>query len=123
MAHFAKLDENNTVVQVVVVANEVITPDGENENGQLGVDFLSNLFGGIWKQTSYNNNFRKQFSGMGHIYDESADVFILNKPFPSWTLDENYDWQPPVPFPNERVNGAPKPFNWNEDTQSWDEVW
>ena len=76
MAHFAKLDENNAVVQVVVVANEVITPDGENENGQLGVDFLSNLFGGIWKQTSYNNNFRKQFSGMGHIYDESADVIL-----------------------------------------------
>jgi len=113
MAHFAKLDENNTVVQVDVVANEITTPDGVNEDGQLGIDFLSNLFGGVWKQTSYNNNFRKQFAGIGDTYDESADVFILNQPFPSWTLDVNHDWQPPVTRPEGN-------YSWNESTQSWD---
>lgn len=113
MAHFAKLDENNNVVQVLVVSNEITIPDGVNENEQLGIDFLSDLIGGTWKQTSYNHNFRKQFAGIGYTYNESDNVFVLKQPFPSWTLDENHDWQPPV----SRPEGS---YSWNESNQSWD---
>ena len=113
MAHFARLDENNKVVQVVVVSNEVTTPDGVNENEQLGIDFLSNLYGGTWKQTSYNNNIRKQYAGSGDTYNESDDIFIKAQPFPSWTLDGNHEWQPPVVRPEGD-------YIWNESAQSWD---
>lgn len=113
MAHFAKLDENNKVVRVLVVSNEVTTPDGVNEDEQLGIDFLSNLCGGgTWKQTSYNHNFRKQYAGLGFTYNEAADIFIEDQPFPSWTLDENHDWQPPVVQPEGK-------YFWNESAQSW----
>jgi hypothetical protein len=89
MAHFAEIDENNTVIRVVVVNNS------EEHRGQ---EFLSNDLGlgGTWIQTSYNNNFRKQFAGVGFTYDPQADVFIAPKPFPSWVLNDNYDWVPPV---------------------------
>jgi len=113
MAHFSKLDENNKVVQVLVVSNEITTPDGVNEDEQLGIDFLSNLYGGVWKQTSYNNNFRKQFASKDSTYNETGDVFIAKQLFPSWTLDENHDWQPPV----IQSEGD---YIWNESTQSWD---
>ena len=116
MAHFTKLDENNKVIQVVVVSNEVTTPDGVNEDEQLGIDFLLNLYGdGVWKQTSYNDSICKQFAGMGYTYDDSNNVFIEPKPFPSWTLDENHDWQPPVLRPEGN-------YFWNESAQSWDAV-
>jgi|TARA_Y100000310_G_scaffold186321_1_gene186471 hypothetical protein len=112
MAHFTKLDENNQVVQVIVISNEITTPDGVNEDEQLGIDFISALYGGVWKQTSYNNNFRKKYAGVGYTYDETADVFIVPQPFPSWSLDGNYDWQPPVPRPEGD-------YLWNEPTLSW----
>jgi len=112
MAHFTKLDENNQVVQVIVISNEITTPDGVNEDEQLGIDFISALYGGVWKQTSYNNNFRKKYAGHGYTYDETADVFIVPQLFPSWSLDENYDWQPPVPRPEGD-------YLWNEPTLSW----
>lgn len=115
MAHFSKLDENNTVIQVVVVSNEVTMPDGVNENEQLGIDFLSARHGGVWKQTSYNNNFRKQYAGMGFTFDEAADVFVAHQPFPSWSLDGNHDWQPPVAQPEGE-------YLWNESAQSWDAI-
>ena len=112
MAHFAKLDENNKVVKVVVVSNKVTTPDGVNEDGQLGIDFLSNLLGdAVWKQTSYNNNFHKQFAGMGYTYNDSNNVFIVPKPFPSWTLDESHDWQPPVSRPDIK-------YFWDENNKA-----
>ena len=113
MAHFSKLDENNKVVQVLVVSNEITTTDGVNEDEQLGIDFLSNLCGGTWKQTSYNHNFRKQYAGFGYTYNEADDIFIAAQPFPSWTLDENHDWQPPIAAPEGN-------YNWNESTNSWD---
>jgi len=116
MAHFAKLDENNNVLAVHVVNNDVITIDG-NESEQAGVDFLTGLHGHtLWKQTSYNGNFRKQYASLGYTYDADADVFISIKPYPSWLLDENYDWQPPTPKPTEGF------WQWNESTLSWVEI-
>jgi hypothetical protein len=90
MAHFAEINSTNTVVRVIVVANEYETN---------GAEWCSNLFGGTWVQTSYNNKIRKQFAGVGYTFDATADVFIAPKPFASWSLDANYDWQAPIAYP------------------------
>ena len=117
MAHFAELDENNIVTNVVVIHNNELL-DGETESEVKGVEFCSTLFGhSNWIQTSYNNNMRKQFAGIGFSYDDVNDVFISPQPYPSWSLDENYDWQAPTPKPEDD-----KEYTWNEDTQSWDEI-
>ena len=115
MAHFAKLDENNIVVEVNVVNNEVLNPNNEEASGIL---FLTEWSGGYtnWKQTSYNENFRKQYAGIGYSYDPVADVFIAPQPYPSWTLDDNFDWQPPTPRP-EGID-----LYWDEETLSWLEI-
>lgn len=88
MAHFAEIDENNIVKQVLVV------PDEQEHRGQ---EFLANdlQLGGTWIQCSYNNRIRKQYPSPNYSYDPIADVFIKPQPDPSWSLDENYDWQPP----------------------------
>jgi len=115
VAHFAKLDENNVVTQVIVVANKD-TADAEGvEKEHIGAAFCERLFGGTWKQTSYNGNIRKQYAGIGYKYDADLDMFITPQPFASWTLDGNGDWQPPTPMPEGN-------YAWNEETQSWDEV-
>ena len=117
MAHFAELDENNIVTKVIVVHNNELM-DGETESEVKGVGFCVSLFGGSnWVQTSYNNNMRKQFAGVGYAYDDINDVFIAPKPFPSWSLDENFDWQAPTPIPEDDKN-----YTWNEENLSWDEV-
>lgn len=115
MAHFAKLDNNNNVLEVNVVANAAL--DSNNEEAS-GIEFLTNWSGGYinWKQTSYNNNFRKQYAGIGYTYDPINDVFISPQPFASWSLDENFDWQAPTPMP---VEGR---WSWDEDTLSWIEI-
>jgi len=112
MAHFAKLDENNIVIEVNVVNNDVLDPNNEEQSG---IQFLTQWSGGHsnWRQTSYNGNFRKRYAGRGFKYDESADVFIAPQPFPSWTLDENYDWQPPKQKP------AGRRVYWDEDLGDW----
>ena len=109
MAHFAKI-ENNVVTQVVVVSND------QEHRGQ---DFLAIdcELGGTWIQTSYNNNIRRKFASVGFIYDTVNDVFIEPQPYPSWNLDSEFNWQAPVPVPNKD-----KPYEWNESTQSWDEI-
>lgn len=115
MAHFVKLDKNNIVTQAVVVDNQVLLEDS-NESEQKGIDFLNTLFGNAtWVQTSYNGNIRKQFAGIGYTYDEANDVFIAPQPFNSWSLDENFDWQPPTPYPTDG-----QPYEWNENAQTWD---
>jgi len=117
MAHFAELDENNIVTQVVVINNNELL-DGETESEAKGVEFCSTLFGhSNWMQTSYNNNMRKQFAGIGFSYDDVNDVFISPQPYPSWSLDDNQDWQAPTPIPEDD-----KKYSWNEETQSWDEI-
>lgn len=108
MAHFAELDKNNIVLRVIVVDNSV-EHDGEN--------WCHNLFGGRWKQTSYNNRIRKQYAGIGYTYDEKNDVFVAPQPFPSWTLDKNHDWQPPVPYP-----AGDKMYFWSESKKKWIEA-
>ena len=118
MAHFAELDENNVVLQVIVVHNnELIDSDG-NENEAKGIQFCNSLFGHTnWIQTSYNANMRKQFAGIGYTYDDVNDVFVSPQPYPSWSLDENHDWQAPTPKPEDENT-----YIWNEETQSWDEI-
>lgn len=108
MAHFAQLDSNNKVLRVLVVSN-----DDEHRGQEFLAEDLG--LGGTWIQTSYNNDFRKQFAGIGFSYDETADVFIAHSPFPSWQLDGNHDWQPPTPRPDGD-------FYWDEDTQTWREL-
>ena len=118
MAHFAELDENNTVLQVIVVHNNELLDDEGQENEVKGVEFCNSLFGHTnWVQTSYNNNMRKQFAGTGYTYDQDKDVFVAPQPYPSWSLDDNSDWQPPTPMPEDD-----NLYSWNEETQNWDLV-
>lgn len=107
MAHYAFLDANNIVVEVIVGKDETDTShDWEVYYGaQRGMRC---------KRTSYNNNYRKQFAGVGYRYDDAADVFISPQPFPSWSLDAIHDWQPPVPRPE----GVYMP-RWDEPTLLW----
>ena len=113
MAHFATLDESNIVTQVDVVANDVILDGDGNEQEQLGINFLTALYGaGNYKQTSYNKNFRKNYAGVGYTYDAVKDKFIKSKPYASWSLDENDDWKAPVEYPADGDN-----TNW----YTWDE--
>ena len=116
MANFAELDNNNIVLRVISVHNNECKDQNENENEAIGTLFCHNLLGGRWIQTSYNNNIRKQLAGIGYMYDAEADVFITPQPCPSWTLDSNHDWQPPVPKPTEGM------WSWNEETLSWTEI-
>ena len=94
MAHFAELDENNVVLQVIVVHNNELKGANGVEYENKGVEFCSSLFGHTnWVQTSYNNNIRKQFAGVGFTYDDVNDIFVAPQPYPSWSLDDNSDWQ------------------------------
>jgi|TARA_R110000796_G_scaffold48799_1_gene116893 hypothetical protein len=108
MAHFAELDSNNIVLRVIVVADEH-EDDGEN--------WCNNFAGGTWKQTSYNNNIRKQYAGIGMIYNATKDKFILPQPYASWALDSNDDWQAPTAKPDDD-----KIYSWDEDSLAWLEV-
>ena len=118
MAHFAELDENNIVTRVIVVHNNELLDTSGNENEAKGVEFCSTLFGHTnWVQTSYNHNIRKQFAGTGYTYDSDSDVFVAPQPYPSWSLDDNSDWQAPTPMPEDD-----NMYSWNEETQNWDLV-
>jgi hypothetical protein len=115
MAHFAQIDTDGTVLQVISVSN-ADAPDPAPEHSEpLGQEFIASLgLEGVWRQASYNGNFRKQYCGPGFRYDADADVFIAPQPFPSWTLDADHDWQPPTPMPKEAG-----PYVWDEDTLTW----
>lgn len=116
MAHFAKLNDNNEVEQVIVVANNELLDESGNESEQKGIDFCVNLFGGRWIQTSYNNNFRKHFAGKKYIYDSDGDAFYAPQPYPSWVLNKDtYEWESPIPYPTDNDL-----YLWNEETQTWD---
>lgn len=117
MAHFARI-ENGVVTQVTVVKNDILLDDNGNEQESLGVTFLQNLFGSdtSWKQTSYNNNLRKNFAGIGYSYNTSRDAFIAPQPYNSWILNETTcRWDPPVPYPTDTDNS----YEWDEATTSW----
>lgn len=106
MAHWAELDQNNKVLRVTV-------GDNNDPNGDEGYQWLIDNLGGTWIQTSYNNNFRKQYAAIGYTYDVVNDVFIAPQPFASWSLDENFEWQPPTPRPIEGF------WYWDENSLSW----
>ena len=120
MAHFAELDGSNIVKRVVVVGNDVTTaagPLGTNDMHVDGETWCVNFFkGGTWKQTSYNNNFRKQYAGKGFTFDAAKDKFISPQPFTSWALDGNDDWQAPVTYPTDTTD---KRISWDEAGQKW----
>ena len=120
MAHFAKIDTNtNQVVHVSVVDNWNIVDGEGNEVEAIGIAYLESVHGSdsnyIWRQTSYNNNLRKNYAGFGMTWDEGRDAFIPPKPFNSWTLNEDTcRWDPPVPMPTDG-----QMYIWNEETLSW----
>ena len=119
MAHFAKLGTGNIVERVEVVSNDIATTE------QAGVDFLNNLYKtrDVWKQTSYNNNIRKNFAGIGFQYDQTRDAFIAPKPFNSWTLNEDTcQWEAPVAKPTLTQEQIDKNnyYRWNEENLTWD---
>ena len=142
MAHFAELKQKQdptgftdnqlwVVERVVVVGNDVSTADGalgENDMHADGEAWGSNFFkGGTWKQTSYNNNFRKQYCGMGMVYDYSKDKFLSQQPHASWSLDDNDDWQAPITYPTVTEEGEVLYIiSWNEtkynadNTKGWE---
>jgi hypothetical protein len=111
MAHYAFLDENNVVTEVITGIDETELIEGLDTETWYG-----NFRGQVCKRTSYNNNIRKQYAGIGFSYDPIADVFIAPQLYRSWSLDENYDWQPPTPMP---IEGR---WYWNEATLSWVEA-
>jgi hypothetical protein len=118
MAHFAKLGTGNIVEQVISIDNSVITDVNGVEQEQLGVDFINKLYNtrDVWKQTSYNNNIRKNYAGIGYHYDQQRDAFILPKPYNSWILNEDTcRWEAPIAYPNDN-----NIYFWNEQTLTWD---
>lgn len=120
MAHFAKLNENNVVIDVNVVNNDDIQNLPFPESEPVGVAFLTQWSGGYsnWKQTSYNKRFRANYAAIGFTYDSVADVFIPPQPWPSWTLNTStYVWESPVPYPNDP--DSPYEYQWDESSQSW----
>jgi hypothetical protein len=117
MAHFAQLDDNNFVLQVIVVHNNELLDENGNESETVGITFCKSILGEAtrWKQTSYNGKTRKNYAGIGYKYDSQRDAFIPPQPFSSWTLNEETClWNAPTPMPTE---GGP--FIWNEETISW----
>ena len=124
MAHFAELNSSNEVLRVIVISNEDVDANG----GDLHADaetFVESIVphsedGTAWKQTSYNNNFRKQYAGIGDTFDASKNKFIKPKPFPSWSLDSNDDWKAPVTYPSHTTIGSLQVYiSWDEDNQKW----
>jgi hypothetical protein len=120
MAHFAKLNENNIVLEINVVDNEHLLDANGIEREELGIAFLVQWSGGYpyWKQTSYNGNIRKNYAGIGFTYDAVRDAFIEPQIYPSWVLNETTcQWEPPVPYPTDG-----KYYVWDEATTSWVET-
>ena len=114
MAHYAFLDDNNIVTEVITGRNETETVNGISDWEQ----YYGNLRNTTCKRTSYNNNIRKNFAGIGFTYDEERDAFIAPKPFESWTLNEtSCRWQAPKPYPTDN-----KMYRWNETTQEWTKI-
>jgi hypothetical protein len=122
MGHFARI-ENGTVTDVIVIANDVLGEDAlafpDTEGA--GRAFIANTLrlDGEWRQTSYNGTFRYHYAGVGYTFDPDIGehgAFIAPQPFGSWTLDENANWQPPVPHPGDGM------YTWDEDEQEWQQV-
>jgi hypothetical protein len=112
MAHYAYLDENNIVVDVIVGKDET-----ELINGLHPEIYYAQGTAYTVKRTSYNGRIRKQYCGVGYSYNPLADVFVAPQPFASWSLDDNHDWQPPVAYPTDGER-----YSWNESKRRWDAI-
>jgi hypothetical protein len=122
MAYFAKLGTGNIIENVISINNSVITDANGIEQEQLGVDFINKLYNtrDVWKQTSYNNNIRKNYAGIGYTYDQQRDAFIAPKPFNSWVLNEQTcQWQSPVAMPTAELEEN-QYYSWNESIVNWE---
>jgi hypothetical protein len=125
LAHFAELDENNIVTRVIVVSNDDCSDVYGNEVEEIGIAFCKKLYGANtkWRQTSYNNNMRFRYAGVGLVYNEELDAFIPPKPFDSWMLnEETADWVSPVGPAPELTQAEEEAFSyyrWDEETISW----
>ena len=119
MAHFAELDENNFVLRVIVVNNDVITYENGVEEESIGVAFCKCLFGENtrWVQTSYNDRIRRRYAGVGFYFDEKNQAFIRPKPYSSWKLNADFEWEAPSPYPNDG-----NLHRWNEDKLAWEKI-
>ena len=133
MAHFAELktkvdptgftsDTHQIVERVVVVGNDCVPSDMHQDGETWCINFFK---GGIWKQTSYNHNFRKKYAGIGDIYDPVKDKFLAPQPYASWSLDDNDDWKAPVTYPTVTNDGQAEPewnyiISWNEEKYNAD---
>lgn len=119
MAHFAELDENNIVTNVIVIHNNELLDKNGNELEQKGIDFCTNLLGGRWVQTSFNNKIRKNYAATGFLYDPIRDAFIPPKPFESWALnEETCQWEAPTPRPTIE----PYRYIWVEENLAWVDI-
>ena len=121
MAHYALLNSENVVVQVITGVDETVTQDDNGTPVGGSTEAWETFYaaqpwhsGLTCKRTSYNGNIRKQYCGPGFTYLADADVFIAPQPFPSWTLDSNHDWQPPTPMPSDG-----EMYSWNEEELEW----
>lgn len=134
MAHFAKIGLNSKVIAVQVVDNENLLDGSGNESEEVGRQFLENVHGWpLWVQTSYNTTggvhsldgtpLRKNYAGIGKVWDEDKDMFYAQQPFGSWTLNLTTGlWDPPTPKPDTETDGFGDAYEWNELTTSWDKV-
>ena len=129
MAHFAQIDSDNIVTNVIVVGNEDCLDSDNNESEAVGIAFCKDLLGADtnWVQTSYNDNIRFRYAGIGMKYDSTNDVFYPQQPYPSWTLNTStWVWDAPVAMPDDAgyddMENATVyvEYTWNEDTLSWD---
>lgn len=118
MAHFAELNSDNIVTRVIVVGDRDTSDANGVEKEHIGAAFCERLFGGVWKQTSYNSSFRKNYAGIGYSYNAEIDAFVPPKPFNSWVLNnQTAQWDPPIPMPEDN-----KTYRWDEDTIQWIEL-
>lgn len=123
MAHFAEINNYGHVIRVIVISNEVLLDSENKEQENLGIEFCKSLYGEStnWVQTSYGGNFRKKFAGINDTFDSVNNIFVTPRPgvppYLSWSLDENFDWQPPVEDPSTED----KAYAWNESLQKWEE--
>ena len=122
MAHFAKINSDNIVTEVIVVNNDVIKDSNGTEQESLGVAFCTQIYGnGTYKQTSYNSNMRKNMATVGSTYDSTRDAFIRPKIYPSWVLDESTcRWKPPIDNPSDsEAVGGNVLYQWDESITNW----
>ena len=110
MAHYAFLDANNVVTEVIVGRDEWEEVDGITD----WEAYYGDLRDQVCKRTSYNGNIRKNYAGVGYRYDEELDAFIAPQPFASWVLDEDCKWQAPIPYPTDNLI-----YKWDEEAGDW----